>query len=714
MSQSETIKEFLIGIGFKLDESSERKFSDSIARATKFAVGLGAAVEAAALAVGVGVQKMAVNFDQLYYASQRIGASAADIKAFSYAVSQMGGSAEGAMHSLENLARKMRENPGYAKQIEQQTGARIRDGKLTLQNLEDIGAYFRKMQAAGKYYNALRFAEMWGIDEPTMRAMMAGVGKFANEYKAKMKAAGLDPEKAAQDSRRFMEAWRSIFATLGNVVNSALAKIMGGGGTDGLMSLSTWFDRHAESIAKALHNLADGFMAAFRGWEQGMGKVDWHSVGNAIGQITKFFGQLIVSIGEAIIWFDKATRALVGDHGWVPALEILALVLAVKVLPRLGLLLTQLTGLGALRLAPWLLALLGIGAAAYGAAGMPFNETPEKQAARNNLERSHNPGGSSAEQDKALKERLASGEGAKDTMLSRASRWWGKKMPTWLGGGEATSAPTPGAQGTYRPAYRVGDADLSDDVVNTIAGEARMKDPNSVDAVINNMFNRLGTRAYGPSGDLRQVARAPGQYEGYRRATAKEAAYIRERIKAIASGAVPDNTSGANEFRASWYRGPWYRKNPQARDVGGNRFAYNPKAGKGPYAPYDKPRAPEKPQQPEQGRSPPYTQSGPASEDHNWDNRPRYDYKNGGKLIEPQKPQPNPFGGLNPNGFRTAPLGPGVVNSWTNPTTNNNVNQKVEIKIDGSSDPHATGEIVGKQMKRSNSDLLRNLQGAAN
>ena len=59
-------------------------------------------------------------------------------------------------------------------------------------------------------------------------------------------------------------------------------------------------------------------------------------------------------------------------------------------------------------------------------------------------------------------------------------------------------------------------------MINTIAGEARMKDPRGVDAVVNDLFNRLGTKAYGPSGNLAEVARAPGQYAGYRRRQTKK------------------------------------------------------------------------------------------------------------------------------------------------------------------------------------------------
>ena len=149
-----------------------------------------------------------------------------------------------------------------------------------------------------------------------------------------------------------------------------------------------------------------------------------------------------------------------------------------------------------------------------------------------------------------------------------------------------TAVTQPGEAGKYRPVYKLGDRDLSDAVINTIAGEAKAGNVAGTDAVIDNMMNRLGTKTYGPSGNLEEVARARGQYAGYRQAGAKEAASIRERIKAIASGGLPDITGGSNEYRASWYNGPWRQNHPEGMNIGGNVFAHNPKGGVSPYAAY--------------------------------------------------------------------------------------------------------------------------------
>jgi hypothetical protein len=174
--------------------------------------------------------------------------------------------------------------------------------------------------------------------------------------------------------------------------------------------------------------------------------------------------------------------------------------------------------------------------------------------------------------------------GGRDGTGPRASR---SIRDRGTGGSEA---PAPETAGTYRPVYKLTPKDTSDAVVNTIAGEAIGGNPKSIDAVINNMLNRVGTHTYGPSGNLEEVARAKGQYTGYRTPGVAEAELIRSRIRSIASGGVPDSTKGSNEYRADWYHGPWGWNHPEATHVGGNAFAYNPKGGVGPYAAYAQPK----------------------------------------------------------------------------------------------------------------------------
>lgn len=109
---AETIKDFLISLGFDIDEAGGRKFESVVSGVTMNAIKMGAAVEAAALTVVGFTTKIASSLDRLYWQSQRTGATANNIRAIGYAFSQAGGSVEGFNGTLDNLARFLRSTPG--------------------------------------------------------------------------------------------------------------------------------------------------------------------------------------------------------------------------------------------------------------------------------------------------------------------------------------------------------------------------------------------------------------------------------------------------------------------------------------------------------------------------------------------------------------------------------------------------------------------------
>ncbi len=108
----ETLKDFLISLGFEIDSAGEKKFSAVVAGVTANVLKMGVAVEGAALSVIAFTTKIAQASDRLYWASQRTGASVAGIRALGYAASQTGSDAAAAQNSLESLARFIRNNPG--------------------------------------------------------------------------------------------------------------------------------------------------------------------------------------------------------------------------------------------------------------------------------------------------------------------------------------------------------------------------------------------------------------------------------------------------------------------------------------------------------------------------------------------------------------------------------------------------------------------------
>lgn len=115
---TEVIREFLVALGYQVDEGAERRFVDGVDTAIKAALGLGAAIEAAAPALAAGVAVMATPMEKLSLASRRTGVPVESIQVFGAAVAQIGGTVERARSSLQALAEFMRSSPGAASWIQ--------------------------------------------------------------------------------------------------------------------------------------------------------------------------------------------------------------------------------------------------------------------------------------------------------------------------------------------------------------------------------------------------------------------------------------------------------------------------------------------------------------------------------------------------------------------------------------------------------------------
>ncbi|MBF6309279.1 lytic transglycosylase domain-containing protein, partial [Nocardia farcinica] len=91
------------------------------------------------------------------------------IKQIGYAVSQVGGSADSARGSLENLARFIRNNPG-AEGFLNRLGVQTRDASGNMRDMATIFTGVGQRLSSMPYYRANQYAQMLGLDENTLMA----------------------------------------------------------------------------------------------------------------------------------------------------------------------------------------------------------------------------------------------------------------------------------------------------------------------------------------------------------------------------------------------------------------------------------------------------------------------------------------------------------------------------------------------------------------
>jgi len=217
----EYIKEFLVGVGFDIDANKITQFTKTMGLVSKVVGGVATTAIIASSSTVAFAAKMAVGLEDLYWATQRIGTSIAGIKGYEFAISNFGGTADGARTMLEGLASAIRSNPA-TEGILNSLGVMTRDPKTgawldRVQVITQLGQKLRSMP----FFQAKSYAEMLGVytSDPDLLALMRGPGADVQHVADLYKKLGIDQNKLARDSHEFMNNWRNLETTINAVAD---------------------------------------------------------------------------------------------------------------------------------------------------------------------------------------------------------------------------------------------------------------------------------------------------------------------------------------------------------------------------------------------------------------------------------------------------------------------------------------------------------------
>lgn len=310
MPNASVIKEFLVSLGFKTDEKSLKSFTDGVSGATKAVAGLVASIEVAALAVGAKVSSFASNMDALYFAVQRTGSSAVNLKALEYSAKNLGASADEARGAVEGLARFMRDVPageGFLNAL----GVDTRDANNELRDTSDMMVDLGKKMSQMPWYQAKAYAGQLGISDNMLRALRDGTfAEGVRQYKEMNSR--VDFDGAAEKAHRYEMKLAELEARmkgLGITIGSALIDALG----PKMEAATQWFEKNGDKVADVVSGIATAIVniAAImmpilgkiaEGWENIYGWVKL--AGEKINEVMpKSWGE---KIGAGTAWlFDK-------------------------------------------------------------------------------------------------------------------------------------------------------------------------------------------------------------------------------------------------------------------------------------------------------------------------------------------------------------------------------------------------------------------------
>lgn len=213
---ADTLREYLIKLGFGVDDASYKKWRDSVAAGAKSIAEFGAEVTATVAAIEAGVTRVARQFEGLNYASQRTTATVQSINAIEFAAKQVGITSETARGMVEGLAGAMRTQPGLKGLLNQGYGISETDPtKILPQLIEKLKSQFGDKN----YFAAAKVGELFGLDEQSFRQMWANLDKFKaamDDSLKRQQEAGTGAKETADAFLNFSRTLNLLEDNLGN------------------------------------------------------------------------------------------------------------------------------------------------------------------------------------------------------------------------------------------------------------------------------------------------------------------------------------------------------------------------------------------------------------------------------------------------------------------------------------------------------------------
>lgn len=209
------LREYLISVGFKVNQTEGKKTEKNLESWDKKAVSLAKGLLGASAAVTALATNFAFQMERLYYASRRVDSTAGSIKALDYGARQIG--VQNITQSMEALARNLRSNPGLTGLLNS-LGVRV-TGRDKADVMVDLVTQLKKMP----FFVAERYANLFGIDPDTLFMLQDGLEQMKEAQAARKQMAaemGVDMDNAALVGKEYAQMWREIaeraglFATL--------------------------------------------------------------------------------------------------------------------------------------------------------------------------------------------------------------------------------------------------------------------------------------------------------------------------------------------------------------------------------------------------------------------------------------------------------------------------------------------------------------------
>jgi soluble lytic murein transglycosylase-like protein len=220
MADQVILREYLLSLGFKINETQHKKFNGVVEKSDVKLAFLGKTAVAAATSIVTFTTLFAKSMERLYYSSRYAGTTASNLQALEFGAQQIGLKAGGATQAVTNMAAALRANPGLVGLLEGKFGIQVTGRKMD-EVLLDLVRVLRQMPP----YIGQQFAALFGISPEDLFNLGLGVEKLekAQElHKQMARDMGLDLDQAAEMGLKYANLWETITTQAG-----MFAKVLG-------------------------------------------------------------------------------------------------------------------------------------------------------------------------------------------------------------------------------------------------------------------------------------------------------------------------------------------------------------------------------------------------------------------------------------------------------------------------------------------------------
>lgn len=261
---ADTLREFLIAIGFKVDDASYKKFSKAVDDVSKnvkkldekgikglseSAAAFGrlmgvvaGGVATAALAVTEATNRVSEDLNNLYIASQKTGATVSNIDALRTAAQRISVGADQAQAALTAFSLSMYTNPGN-RSLLNMLGIH---GKDDAELLDGFMHMIAKLPQAVQGLYASTYGPMLGIPVDVIKQWVLNIGladKVQAEHNKLMKEAGVDEDDLAKKHGELTQNWQRMHEEVRALSLSLDSKLV-----PSMIDATGWVNRQIESL----------------------------------------------------------------------------------------------------------------------------------------------------------------------------------------------------------------------------------------------------------------------------------------------------------------------------------------------------------------------------------------------------------------------------------------------------------------------------------